>query len=79
MIKVKQIEIKNRTYYFDKDIINIQEFNSTLLKIDKKSDKEMNILIVTPLSAAPLNAIALKKKMVVNIQFLILQMKRNKY
>ena len=46
MIKVKQIEIKNRTYYFDNDIINIQEFNSTLLKIDKKSDKDIDIYYV---------------------------------
>ena len=46
MIKVKQIEIKNRTYYFDKDIINIQEFNSTLLKIDKKSDKDTDVYYI---------------------------------
>ena len=46
MIKVKQIEIKNRTYYFDNDIINIQEFNLTLLKIDKKSDKDIDIYYV---------------------------------
>ena len=46
MIKVKQIEIKNRTYYFDKDIINIQEFNSTLLKIDKKSDKDIDVYYI---------------------------------
>ena len=36
MGKVKQIEIKNRTYYFHNDIINIEEFNSNLLKIDKQ-------------------------------------------
>ena len=34
---VKQIDIKNRTYYFYKDIINIKKFDSNLLKIDKKS------------------------------------------
>ena len=43
MGKVKQIEIKNRTYYFYNDIINIEEFNSSLLKIDKKSDKDIDI------------------------------------
>ena len=36
MGKVKQIEIKNRTYNFHNDIINIEEFNSNLLKIDKQ-------------------------------------------
>ena len=43
MEKVKQIEIKNRTYYFYSDIVNIEEFNSTLLKIDKKSCKNIDI------------------------------------
>ena len=43
MGKVKQIEIKNRTYYFYNDIINIEEFDSNLLKIDKKSYKDIDI------------------------------------
>ena len=33
---VKQIDIKNRTYYFCNDMINIKKFDSNLLKIDKK-------------------------------------------
>ena len=36
MGKDKQIEMKNRTYYLYNDIINIEEFNSSLLKIEKK-------------------------------------------
>ena len=36
MRKVKQIDIKNQTYYFYNNMINIEEFNSSLLKIDKK-------------------------------------------
>ena len=43
MRKVKQIEIKNRTYYFYNDINNIEEFNS---KIDKKSYKDINIYYI---------------------------------
>ena len=35
MGKVKQIQIKIRTYYFYNNKINIEEFNSNLLKIDK--------------------------------------------
>ena len=46
MGKVKQIEIKNRTYYFYNDIINIEEFNSNLLKIDKKSYKDIDIYYI---------------------------------
>ena len=40
---VKQIDIKNRTYYFYNDMINIKKFDSNLLKIDKKSYKEIGI------------------------------------
>ena len=36
MGNIKQINIKNWTYYFHNNIINIKEFNSSLLKIDKK-------------------------------------------
>ena len=31
---VKQIDIKNRTYYFYEDMINIKHFEPILLKID---------------------------------------------
>ena len=40
---VKQIDIKNRTYYFYNYMINIKKFDSNLLKIDKKSYKEIGI------------------------------------
>ena len=40
---VKQIDIKNRTYYFYNGIINIKKFDLILLKIDKKSYKDIGI------------------------------------
>ena len=40
---VKQIDIKNRTYYFYNIIINIKKFDLILLKIDKKSYKDIGI------------------------------------
>ena len=40
---IKQINIKNRTYYFFNDMINIKDFDSSLLKIDKKSYKKIGI------------------------------------
>ena len=43
MRKVKQIEIKNRTYYFYNNMINLKNFDSNLLKIDKKHYKGINI------------------------------------
>ena len=44
--KIKQIEIKNRTYYLYNDIINVEEFDLNLLKIDKKSYKDINIYFI---------------------------------
>ena len=43
MGEVKQINIKNRTYSFYKDIFNIKNFDARLLKIDKKSYKDIGI------------------------------------
>ena len=40
---VKQINIKNRTYYFYNDITNFKHFESKLLKIDNKSYKNIGI------------------------------------
>ena len=40
---VKQIDIKNRTYYFYNDIIYLEIFKSNLLEIDKKSYKDIGI------------------------------------
>ena len=39
MKPVKQIRTKNRTYCFFNYMINIEDFDSSLLKIDKKSYK----------------------------------------
>ena len=43
MGKVKQIKIKNRANSFYNDIINIEEFDSNVLKIDTKSYKDYDI------------------------------------
>ena len=39
----KQINIKNRTYYFYNDIIHLEKFDAQLLKINKKSHKDIGI------------------------------------
>ena len=39
----KKIDIKNRTYYFYNDIIDIEAFDSNMLKFDKKSSKDLDI------------------------------------
>ena len=43
METIKQINIKNRTYYFYNDIIDIENFDSSMLKLDKKSYKDIGI------------------------------------
>ena len=46
MGEVKQIGTKNRTYYFYSDIINLKNFESNLLEIDKKPYKGTNIYYI---------------------------------
>ena len=40
---IKQINIKNETYYFYNDIIDIKMFDSNMLKLDKKTYKNLDI------------------------------------
>ena len=43
MGKIKQINIKNRTYCFYNDQINLKDFDASMLKIDNKNYKEIGI------------------------------------
>ena len=43
MGEVKQINIKNRSYCFYSNMINIKDFEPNLLKIDRKSYKNIGI------------------------------------
>ena len=44
--KVKQINIKNRTYYFYSDITDVKDFDAKFLKIDKTSYKNIDIYYI---------------------------------
>ena len=46
MENIKQSNIKNSTYYFFDDMINIEDFYSNLLKIEKKSYKYIGIYYI---------------------------------
>ena len=46
MGKTKQISIKNRTYYFYNDQIDLKDFDARLLKIDKKDYNEIDIYYI---------------------------------
>ena len=43
MGEVKQINIKNRTYYFYNDVTNLDEFDVNKVKVDKKDFHEIDI------------------------------------
>ena len=46
MGSIKEINIKNRTYYFFNDMISIKNFDSNLLKIGKNSYKNIDIYYI---------------------------------
>ena len=46
MGKIRQINIKNRTYYFYNDQIDLKDFDASLLKIDKKDYKDIDIYYI---------------------------------
>ena len=43
MGEIKQINIKNQTYYFCNDLINLDEFDSSKIKVDRKNFNDINI------------------------------------
>ena len=43
---VRQMNIKNRTYYFYNDLINIKDFDARLLKLDKKTSMGLGIYYI---------------------------------
>ena len=59
MGEVKQIEIKNRTNYFYNDMINLKDFESNLLKIDKN--------IIKGLKFTTLDRLQFKKLMIMKL------------
>ena len=59
MGEVKQIKIKNQTYYFYNDITDLKNFDARLLKINKNHTKTLVFTI--------LDILQLKKLMIVKI------------
>ena len=71
MGEVKQINIKNRTYYFYNDIIDLKNLEPNLLKIDKNSNKIIDIYYIGYITIKKIvlimHADILNKKMEINI------------
>ena len=55
MENIKEINIKNRTYYFYKDMINIKNFDSNLLKISKKAYKNIDVYYIGNIAIKKIN------------------------
>ena len=41
-----QINIKNRTYYFYNDLVNIKNFDPSMLKLDKKTELNHDVYYI---------------------------------
>ena len=65
MGNIKQINIKNRTYYSFNDMINIENFDSNLLEIEKKPCKNILQILCIFLSIKQMNT--LKKAMEIKV------------
>ena len=46
METIKQINIKNRTYYSYNDIIHLDEFDGSKIKVDKKTLMKLKFIIL---------------------------------
>ena len=46
METTKEIDIKNQTYYFYNDIINLDEFDVSKIKVDKKTSMTLIFIIL---------------------------------
>ena len=46
MGQIKELNIKNQSYYYCDDMIDIKKFHSNLLKIDKKLHKDIDIYYI---------------------------------
>ena len=46
MVTTKRLNIKNRIYYFHDDLINLKNFDPSLLKLGKKSSIDVSIYYI---------------------------------
>ena len=54
MGEIKQINIKNRTYHFYKDRIDLKSFDAKLLKVDKKDYNDIDVYYIDYVTVNPL-------------------------
>ena len=69
MGNIKEINIKNLTYYSFHDMISIQDFDPNLLKIDKKLYKNINIYYIGDITMKDSDYVKIKS---VNLLYLMI-------
>ena len=74
MGEVKQINIKNRSYYFYNDIIDLKNFEARLLKIDKKSFNGIDIYYIGYTTKKKIDVVIIFTVWILCIYILIMQM-----
>ena len=87
MGNIKQINIKNRTYYFFNNMTNIKDFDPSLMKIDKKSYNGIafkniatyNIGYITKKDEYKVNNVNPLYLMIVEVNGYVEENNRNKY
>ena len=82
MVTIKQMNIKNRTYYFYNGLINIKDFDPKLLKLDKKSFKDISMYYigyVTKKSEYNINSVKPLYLLIVKLDGYIEEKEGNKY
>ena len=50
---IKQLNIKNRTYYFYNDLISLKDFDPNLIKLDKKPSMDISIYYIGYVTKKP--------------------------
>ena len=53
MVTTKQLNIKNKTYYLYDDLINLKDFDPSLLKLDRKSSMDISIYYIDYVTKTP--------------------------
>ena len=65
MGNIKQINIKSCIYYFFNDIINIKDFDPSLIKIDKKLYKNIGIYYIGHITIKSISDLVIMKILIV--------------
>ena len=82
MAITKEMNIKNRTYYFYNDLIKLFDFDPNMLKLDKKAFKGIDIFFignVTKKEECKINSVNPLYLPIYKIDDFIAEKRRNKY